>query len=540
MSRKVASGIAGLAGVALALSACAGAGSGAGSTADGGGTKPRIVVSLDSEISVLEPQTFRTLGAFAATAGLYCAPLREEFTADGSMLSATGKTRPGLAESVSASADGKKVTIKLRDAKFADGSPVTADDVAYTLQRAIDGPGYVKALTPFLGLTASSQITVADPKTVELAVTRVSPLLDKFLTFQTFGAIEKKVAEAHKTAADPWAAEWFNTHSTSCGPYMLDNYSSDMQQIDFKPNPNYYDAASLPNAGIVMRYVGDPEQRALLLEKGQIDLASGLSPQLLKKLEGDSGVKVYRAPSSRLVYLGMNNKVAPFNNPKVRQAVASAVPYDDLINSVMQGYAQPAGNVVTSSMDTYAGDKTGNYKFDITAAKAALAEAGVKTPISVELTIRQSHAQDQQSAVFIQDKLGQIGIQVKINRLPDAQFSERLNKKQLSFFIHDWYSWGEDPFYQMAFLVKSTASTNFSQYDNPELDKLIDTGMWQTDKAQRAATSKQAQDILLRDTPLVPLYSPDWVVAARSDVTGVARSFTEIVQFDQLGKSKQP
>lgn len=540
MSHKAVTGVAGLAATVLALAACTSGGSagGAGGATGGSGAKQRVVVSLDSEISVLEPQTFRTLGAFAATAGLYCAPLREELTADRGLQTSTGGTKAGLAESVVTSADGKKVTIKLRDAKFADGSPVTSEDLAYTIKRAIDGPGYVKGLTPYLGLTASNQVTAPDAKTVELNVERISPLVKKFLTFQTFGAIEKKVADANKTAADPWATQWFNTHATSCAAYTLDSYSSDKQQIDFKPNPNYYDAASVPNAGIIMRYVGDAEQRALLLERGEIDLASGLSPQLLKKLEGSAGVKVYRAPSSRLVYLGMNNTVAPFDNPKVRQAVASAVPYDDLIKSVMQGYAQPAGNVVTSSMETYAGNKAGNYTFDIAAAKTALAEAGVKTPISVDLTIRQSRAQDQQSAVFIQDKLGQIGIQVQIIRLPDAQFSERLNKNQLAFFIHDWYSWGEDPFYQMAFLVKSKASTNFSQYANPELEKLIDNGMWQQDKAQRAATSKQAQDILLRDTPLVPLYSPDWAVAARSDVTGVTRSFTEIVQFDQLGKSK--
>jgi peptide/nickel transport system substrate-binding protein len=537
MSHKKATGVAGLAALALVLTACTGTQSPGGGS-NGAAGKQRIVVSLDSEISVLEPQTFRTLGAFAATAGLYCAPLKEQFVADGGMQKATGQTKPGLAQSVEAAPDGKTVTITLRDAKFADGSPVTSEDVVYTIQRAIDGPGYVKALTPFLGLTDSSQVSAKDPKTVELAVTRVSPLLKKFLTFQVFGAIQKKVAEAHKTADDPWAAQWFTTHSTSCGPYTLENYSSDMQQIDFKPNPNYYDAAALPNAGIVMRYVNDPDQRALLLEKGQIDVASGLSPQLMKKLEGDEGVKVYHAPSSRLVYLGMDNKTAPFNNPKVRQAIASAVPYDDLINSVMQGYAHPAGNVVTASMETYAGDKAGNYTFDLAAAKASLAASGVKTPISVDLTIRQSRPQDQQSAVYIQDKLGQIGIKVNINRLPDAQFSERLNKKQLSFFIHDWYSWGEDPFYQMNFLVKSSAPTNFSQYANPELDKLIDTGMWQQDEGQRAATSKQAQDILLRDTPVVPLYSPDWAVAARSNVTGVTRSFTEIVQFDQLGKSK--
>jgi peptide/nickel transport system substrate-binding protein len=184
-------------------------------------------------------------------------------------------------------------------------------------------------------------------------------------------------------------------------------------------------------------------------------------------------------------------------------------------------------------MATYAGDEVGTYKTNLDKAKSLLQQAGVG-PITVDLAVRQSRLEDQQAAVFIQSNLREIGITVNIQKLPDAEFSDKLNKKQLPMFIHDWYSWGEDPFYQMTNLVKSGAFTNFTAYQNPELDALIKQGTFELDPAKRAEISKKCQEILFRDAPMAYLYSPDWTVAARSNIAGVTRDFTQIVRFDQL------
>jgi ABC-type transport system substrate-binding protein len=86
----------------------------------------------------------------------------------------------------------------------------------------------------------------------------------------------------------------------------------------------------------------------------------------------------------------------------------------------------------------------------------------------------------------------------------------------------------------MTNLVKSGAFTNFTGYQNPELDALIKAGTFELDPAKRAEISKQCQEILFRDAPMAYLYSPDWTVAARSNITGVTRDFTQIVRFDRL------
>lgn len=520
--------------VALVLTAAACGGSSTGEGEAAGGKQP-LAVSLDTDVNLIEPHTFRTTAAYAVTEALYAAPLTEVFENRNGLLVGTGEVAGEVVEDFQISKDKKKVTLTIaKDAAFAHGEPVTAKDLLWTFKRTIEGPGYIAALLPFIGISSADQLKVVDERTLVIRPSVASPLLERFLTFQVFGAMDESVAKQNATADDPWAMKYFTNKASASGAYELVRFEPGRETV-LKPNPGFPKADEVKNSGVTVRNVPDPDQRALLLERGELDLAMGIPPRRLQQMEKNENLRVYQAPSSRLNYLGLNNKIAPFDNVKVRRAVAAAIPYQALIDEVMFGYASPAGGVVPSQMDTYAGDEVGSYETDLQEAKRLIAESGADIP-TIEFAVRQSRADDQQAAVFIQDSLRKVGIKVNVVRLPDAEYSERLNAKELQMFIHDWYSWGEDPFYQLQFLMTTDSFVNFSQYSNPKLDELVKAGTFELDAAKRAELSRQAQEILFADTPVVPLYSPDWVVATTADVSGVAVGWTQVVRFESLKK----
>ena len=500
---------------------------------DGGGSDTRMVVALDTNVNLIELHTFRTTSAYAVTRALYGPLLDQKFESKdgGVLLEGTDEVVGDLAAEYTMSDDGTEATFKIKEgATFANGDPVTAQDFAYTMQRAIEGPGYIGALLPFINVSSSDQVEVVDDQTLKITLSAPSPLFDRFMTFHVFGAIDKKVMDENVTDEDQWGMDYLAKEPTASGPYQLTEFDTE-RQVVLDPNPGY--PGEIGNNGVTVRFVPDADQRALLVKRGELDLVSGMPPRLLKELDDDPNVNVVRTDSSRLVYMGMNNTIEPLDNQKVRQAISYAVPYDAIMEQVMLNYAKPAGNLVTSPMDTYAGDEVGTYDEDLDKAKQLMDEAGVGE-VNLELAVRQSRAEDQEAAVFIQNNLSQIGVNVEINKLPDGEFSTRLNNKELPLFIHDWFSWGGDPFYQMQFLMQSEAFTNFTQFNSPELDQLIKDGTFETDPDQRAEISKQAQQILFDQAPAAYLYAPDFAVAVPTDVCGVAVDYTKVVRFDKL------
>lgn len=550
----VLSGMAALMG-AYGLAACGGSDSDAGGSSGGAttdaGADPTTTIggsgstvaptalqtiraSLDTSIDLLDPQAFRTFGAQTVTASLYPALLTQVFEPDGSGgYVGVADYGPGVAESIEMSEDRMSATFTLRsDAAFADGSPVTVDDVLWTFERSILGPGYIKALLPFIGIASMDQIIGdASANTVVFKPSVASPLFERFLALQAFGIMQKSLGEANASAEDEWAFDYFREHVGGAGAYAVEFYDRDTEII-LVPNPEYYGAAEVANAGITVRNVSDPDQRALLLRSGELDVVQGIPTRQLVEMEGDTDLIVHREPSIATNFVGMNATIDPFTNVAIRQAVAAAIPYQVLIDQVMDGYASPAGSLVVANMDTHAGI---NFETDLDAAKALL--DGVELPSSIPLSVKQSSDRDQRSAVFIQDSLREIGIEVEIQILPDAQFVENLNGKTLTMFIHEWLSWGGDPYYQMQFLAGTGVFTNFVSYSNPDLDAILAEGLFELDADKRADLSAQAQQILHDEAPVVPLFSPDWVVVSRANVSGISKGDDEKMRFELIAKS---
>ena len=503
----------------------------------GAGREAVINVALGSDVDLFDPHMFRTDASYVVTANVYEPLLRQKYADEGGALQGTDEYVGGLAERWEVSEDGLEAVFHLReDATFADGKPITSADVKYTFERAMLGPGYITALLPFIGIEKPEQIETPDENTFVLRPSFKSPLFERFMTFQVFGAINSAVAEEHATKQDPWATEWMKDNVTSSGAYQLGEVSRG-QQTMLEPNPEYWASDDVMNAGIRMRAVPDPDQRVLLLRSGDLDVADSLPPRLVSQLEDDPELNVFRLPSSRITYLGMNNKIKPLDDERVRQAISYAIPYQDIIDKVQFGYASLAKGPVPPAMTSSAGEELWPYETNLEKAKQLMDESG-EQGFTTELVVRQAQPQDAEAAVFIQDALREIGVNVEIERLPDAAYYQRLNEHSLPMFLHDWFSWGEDPFFQMSFLLKSGAFTNYADYSNAEFDALLEKGTFELDPEKRAEISRQAQEIAIGDAPWAFLYSADYIVAARKGVTGVTRPYDQTLRFEYLSKTE--
>lgn len=500
--------------------------------------KPTIVIALDSDIDHIEPMEFRSDAGYYATANLY-EPLIQQQLVPGTppaVLEGTDKYGPGLAE-VTMSPDGLTATLKIKQgAKFANGDPITAESFKHTFDRAMTAKrSYIPLLTQFMGLKTPDEVVVKDDYTLEFHLDKTSALFLPMLSFQVFGAMDPATTKEHATAEDEWAFDWYRKNANPSGPYMITDWEPGVQYV-FEPNPNYWQGPDFfKNSKVIVKVVPSPEDRELLLKKGDIDLALGLPFKDVDALKQDPNVQVFTIEYTRLFYMGMNNKIKPFDNPKVRQAISYAVPYDTIIKESLYGYAQKATSPIPKGMPTHT-DEFWKYDTDLTKAKALLAEAGYANGLDLELSVRLSIPWDADAAVWIQDSLSQIGVNLTINKMPDADFFGKLNAHELPMFIHDWYSWGNDPAYQLTFLLKCGAFTNYADYCNKRVDELIEQVTWEADPAKRDTLMKEAQQIIVDEAPWAFLHQPNWIVAANKNFTGFAKLDDLCLRFGYMSK----
>lgn len=505
-------------------------------TTSGGaaGSDDKIVISLSTDVNLLEAHLFRTTGAYAVTRALYQPLLEQEFVDQNGVAVGTKNVVPSeILDSYDVADDGTATFVLKDGAKFASGAPITAQDAVYMLKRSIDAPdSYIPLLLPFVAIDSAEAFKVVDDLTFTITPNQPTALFNRFMTFQVFGPLRQSLAEEQATTDDPYAFSYFSNNADASGPYTLTSWDQAAGQIVLDPNPGW--PGDVANSGIIVQNVPDAGQRALLLQNGDLDVASGLPPRLLDDLRSDPNVKVYSSPSTRVNYIGLNADTEPkLANQKVRQAISYAIPYQALIDNVMFGFASPAGTLITSNMETYDAAAAGVYTTDIDKAKALMDESGVG-PFEVELAVQNSRAVDQQAAVFIQDALRELGITVNINVLPDGEYAGKRDGRELAMFFHEWFSWGDDPYYQLTFLAKCGAFTNFAGSCNDQLDELIAQGTFETDPTRRAEIGLEAQKLMVQDADRIYLWSADWNLATRADIGGVTKDFTEVERFENL------
>jgi len=273
--------------------------------------------------------------------------------------------------------------------------------------------------------------------------------------------------------------------------------------------------------------------RVQQLSRGEVGLALEIPPKDVASLEETDGVTIDSRASNKILFFAMNNKVKPFDNPKVRQAFSYAMPYDALLNDVMRGQASPLRSAVPSSMPGFS-DAGFHYSHDLDKAKALLAEAGYPDGFEFDFTLGGGFQDWADNAVLIQAELAKIGVTMNINSMARPQFLEALATKEVQAYISRWTSFVNDPQYHLGLLMITGTSSNYMNYSNAEVDALQKASAQETDPAVRLANYAKMQDLITADAPWAYLYEYNIVVGLRDTTTGYTSYPDGIVRFHQL------
>ena len=443
-----------------------------------------------------------------------------------------------IAKSFSYNKNHTVVTFHLRPGvKFANGDPLDAAAVKYTYDRIFKQAGVTAALTSMAAVKDNNAVKVINPTTVQFDLTKANTLL--FGNMAQFGhsILDPKVVKPHETAKDPYAHDWLSTNidGTAQGPFVLDSWQHGSQWV-LKANPNYYGQKPKVDK-VIFKIIPNASSRLALLKSGAVDIAYDLPLKDIKALQSDSNVNVVRYPSRFVVFLGMNSKVKPLNNVKVRQAIAYAVPYKTILSQVLQGYGRQLTSPIPFGTPTHT-DKYFVYDTNVDKAKQLLTEAGYPNGFDITLDVASGVDEGQETAVWVQQALKQIGINVSIQQLPGANFTSRLQKHQLGFFFfNNWISINNDPFYHLYWLFRSECC-DYTNYDNKKVWNAIDSNLLSDNASARATASDNVQKTIMSDSPWVFLYQPDFVLATRKNVHGyVYYSSDRFTRYKFLSKT---
>ncbi len=450
---------------------------------------------------------------------------------DGAQILDTTNITPTFAESFTPSADQKVWTLKLRKGvKFASGNEMKAADVKWSKDRAFAAQANVAGVYRVIGLTEPDQVKVVDDYTVEFTQAFPSALTPQIqaISLYVFDSVE---ARKHATDADPWAKEWFAKNPPTGGYFNVEK-ATQGQEIVLAANTGYPGPDPAKTPTIRISVVPAASNQRLQLQNGDIDIALGVSKRDIADLKKAPGVKVISAPSNQQVTLQMSVTTAPFDDVNVRKALAYAVPYEQIIANIYGGDARPAKSPVPLDMPGY--DERGYpYTYDLEKAKAALAAAG-KTSVTSELVFEADNEEQQQLAVLVQSEARKAGIELTLAPLDPATLAERRQKRSVPLQITSGQLWVNDVEYMLATSLVKGANLNYSNYSNPEIEKIYEESHTTVDAAARGELWAKVQEILAADVPWVVVCQPNFNLPVRENVAGWVQPMDGLARLRHL------
>ena len=402
-----------------------------------------------------------------------------------------------------------------RGVKFHDGTDFTSAAVKTSIERAqqLRGP-----LTPlFSGITS---VEATDPYRV---VVRTSTPLGTLLSNLTNLAIVP-------AGTPPTPA--FGDRPIGTGPFKLVEFVRDTRVV-LEANPNYWRPGIPKLRRLVFVDIPELSARVTALETGEIDMTVQLTPEEIKRLRGNAGIKIDIGPTFYTRFLWINSGRKPFDDVRVRRAVAKALNIPAITSSLVAGIAKPADAPIGSNVLCYA--KQPPYGYSSPEARRLLAEAGFPRGFETEMKWNDALPKEREVADAIVGQLALTGIRVRSTLQPRAIWVDDLVKLNWDLNLLGTGAVTGDADYSLGRLYHSRAKR--TGYVNPELDRLLDQAAGTINTDERCGLYKRVQEILWNDVPGVFLFESLEVYAYRTRVQGFKLPTSEIFSLTEVSVS---
>lgn len=435
-----------------------------------------------------------------------------------------------VAKSWSVSADGKTYTFELKPGiKFASGNPLTAEEVAYSLQRAVmldKSPAFILTQFGFTKTNVKDKIKATSPTvlTMETDKAYAPTFVFNCLTANVAGIVDMKLVQSKEVNGD-WGYGWLKTNYAGSGPLKLREWRAN-EIVALERNDNYY-GPKPKLARVIYRHVKESATQRLLLEKGDIDIARNLSPQDIAALSANKDVKLTSTPKGTVYYISLNQKNPNLAKPEVREALKYLIDYDAIGDTLIKNIGVVNQNFLPQGLLGASKDKP--YKLDVAKAKALLAKAGLPNGFKVTIDMRTIQPVQGITEAF-QQTAKQAGIDIEIIPGDGKQVLTKYRARTHDMYIGQWGADYWDP--------HSNADTFTRNPDNaddakakplawrnawaiPELTKQSDAAVLERDAGKRKKMYEDLQAEFRKTSPFVMLYQQTEVAAFRSNVDGL-------------------
>ncbi len=394
-------------------------------------------------------------------------------------------------------------TFKIRQGvKFHDGSDMTAEDVKYSLDRAIASSS-VSYIVDFI-----DTVEVIDEYTVKVTLDAPYAPALRNLAVPYSAIIPSETGDATGEAYVP----------IGTGPYQFVEWKQG-DSATLKANPDYFRGAPLTE-NIIMKVIPEASQRTIALETGEIDLSYDILPNDLTKVEENSELVLHNIPSYTTFYMSMNMNNAPFDNQLVRQAVNHAIDRQAIVDYVAYGAGAPADSIIAPGVYGYY--STGVYEYSPEKAKELLAEAGYADGFKTTLYVNDNQARIEVCQA-IQGMLMEVGIEAEIIVEEFGTFINTTTTGTHDMAYFGWVTSTIDADYTYYSVIHSTqqgSPGNRTFIADPAADALIETGRSSTEDATRQKAYEDLA-VLLHDTANnAPIIYTGMTVGANAKVEG--------------------
>jgi peptide/nickel transport system substrate-binding protein len=413
---------------------------------------------------------------------------------------------PWLAESWEQSEDGKTWTFHLRQGvMFHNGREMTAEDVKWSFERLIDpetGSGNAARVGP-----PETQIEVIDDYTV--AITHPEPfgIFPQSIGFdKSSGIMAKESLEDDSMVRAP----------IGTGPFKIAEVEGTTRLV-LEKHADYWQEGLPYLDSVEIVPIPDDTVRETALRGGEVDWVLTIAPQNYESLDQDPNVVVASAPQLSYDYLGVNVTEPPFDDVRVRQAVALALDRQQICEAAFFGLCDPLQDPIGAGSPWYFGYAP--YGRDVERAKELLAEAGYPDGFEMELLPTTQYGETVRAAQVVQQQLAEIGITATINAPEWSEWLELEGNFLYDIYICNWNGLIDaDQYYYLQH--HTDLVFNFTGYSNPDFDQLVDEGRSMSDFDKRYEIYQQANRILVDDAPYIYMYNKREVRAYAPYVKG--------------------